>query len=104
MFYVVAYYEIILHQGALPLMCLFSSLMVSRIHTVKNVSHLMDMSGKELIHDELIHESWGNPPPRTRFSVSPPWWLWYNNGTPSMEFHLGPSRRFLSSFFLTLDA
>ena len=38
------------------------SLMVSRIHTVKNVSHLMDLSGKELIHDKLIHESMGKSP------------------------------------------
>ena len=70
MFYVVTYNEIIPDQGALPLMCLFC-MMVSRIHTVKNVSHLMDISGKELIHDKLIHESVGNPPQRTRFSVSP---------------------------------
>ena len=40
----------------------FFSLMVSRIHTLKNVSHLMDMSGKELIHDKLIHESMGKSP------------------------------------------
>ena len=33
---------------------------------MKNVSHLMDMSGKELIHDKLLHESMGNPPPRTQ--------------------------------------
>ena len=52
MFYVAAYYEIILDPGAL----------VSRIHTVKNVSHLMDMSGKELIHDKLINESMGKSP------------------------------------------
>ena len=27
---------------------------------------------------------WGNPPPRTRFSVSLPWtwWLWHNDTTP----------------------
>ena len=36
--------------------------MVSRAHTVKNVSHLMDMSGKEVIHDKLIHESMGKFP------------------------------------------
>ena len=62
MFYVVAYYEIILDQVALPLTCFFFSLMVARIHTVKNVSHLMDMSGKELIHDKLIRESMGKSP------------------------------------------
>ena len=38
--------------------------MVSRIHTVKNVSHLMDMSGKELIHEKLIHETMGTSPSR----------------------------------------
>ena len=43
-------------------MCLLFSLMVSRIHTVKNVSHLMDLSGKELSHDKLIHESMGKSP------------------------------------------
>ena len=29
---------------------------------MKNVSHLMDMSGKELIHNKLIHESMGTSP------------------------------------------
>ena len=29
---------------------------------MKNVSHLMDMSGKELIHDKLIHQSMGISP------------------------------------------
>ena len=62
MFYVVAYSEIILDQGALSLMCSSFSLMASQIHTMKNVSHLMDMSGKELIHDKLIHESMGKSP------------------------------------------
>ena len=29
---------------------------------MKNVSHLMDMSDKELIHDKFIHESMGKSP------------------------------------------
>ena len=58
MYYVVACYEIRCTTIDVP----FFLFMVSRIHTVKNVSHLMDMSGKELIHDKLVHESMGKSP------------------------------------------
>ena len=43
----------------------------------------------------LYMNQWGNPPPRTRFSVSPPWWLWHNDGTPLRYPSAGLIRRAL---------